>query len=238
MEIDIFIAVFLHFLIGYFVTGLHFKSISRTLMKLTRIFLIFLFGLCAYGFIQTHYFLFGVIIIILLICEILYFFDETKNTSIRCFVKEFENIATSTHHTIDRQITAGFVFLIPLDIIIYFYFKNKVYIETAQKSISGTTYDPVVLIFLLFLIYLIPILITAFFRSIKNANNKKQELEDKITLLAIDNAKVNNGIIDLNEIAIKGKISVAYVEKILKKLKKKNIVQYINKTWIVKKYLK
>ncbi|MCK5476888.1 MAG: hypothetical protein KAI55_03125, partial [Candidatus Aenigmarchaeota archaeon] len=97
MEIDIFIAVFLHFLIGYFVAGLHFKSISRTLMKLTRIFLIFLFGLCAYGFIQTHYFLFGVIIIILLICEILYFFDETKNTSIRCFVKEFENIATSTH---------------------------------------------------------------------------------------------------------------------------------------------
>ena len=238
MEIDIFIAVFLHFLIGYFVTGLHFKSISRTLMKLTRIFLIFLFGLCAYGFIQTHYFLFGVIIIILLICEILYFFDETKNTSIRCFVKEFENIATSTHHTIDRQITAGFVFLIPLDIIIYFYFKNKVYIETAQKSISGTTYDPVVLIFLLFLIYLIPILITAFFRSIKNANNKKQELEDKITLLAIDNAKVNNGIIDLNEIAIKGHLNVASVENILKKLKKKNIVQYINKTWIIKKYLK
>ncbi|MCK5176081.1 MAG: hypothetical protein KAQ92_00005, partial [Candidatus Aenigmarchaeota archaeon] len=223
MEIDIFIAVFLHFLIGYFVAGLHFKSISRTLMKLTRIFLIFLFGLCAYGFIQAHYFLFGVIIIILLICEILYFFDETKNTSIQCFVKEFENIATSTHHTIDRQIAAGFIFLIPLDTIIYFYFNNKMYLDSAGKSISVTTYDPAVLIFLLFLIYLIPILITAFFRSIKNANNKKQELEDKITLLAIDNAKVNNGIIDLNEIAIKGKISVAYVEKILKKLKKKNI---------------
>ncbi|MCK5176218.1 MAG: Rrf2 family transcriptional regulator, partial [Candidatus Aenigmarchaeota archaeon] len=54
----------------------------------------------------------------------------------------------------------------------------------------------------------------------------------------VENAKANNGIIDLKEIAIKGKMSVAFVEKIMKKLKKKNIVQYINKTWIIKKYLK
>ncbi|OYT34544.1 MAG: hypothetical protein B6U87_01850 [Candidatus Aenigmarchaeota archaeon ex4484_52] len=237
MEIDIIIAALLHFLIGYFVSGFYFKSISSTLMKITRIILIILFGFCAYGFIQAHYFLFGLIILILICCEILYFFDETKNTSIKCFIYEFSKISTSMHHTIDRQILAGLIFLIPLDVVIYFYFQNKLYLEITEKSITGVNYNPITFLGLFFIIYLIPILFSSIYRNIKNINEKKQTTENEYAKKILEYAKENKGIIDLNDIAVECNLSVDFVKKIMKKLEKKKIVQFVNKTWIVKKYL-
>ena len=237
MHIDIFAAAFIHLAIGYFASSLYFKEKNRTLMKLTRIILIILFALCAYGFITYNYFLFGFIIIILLMCEIMYFSREDKNTLIRTFSEEFENIALSTHHTIDRQIAAGMIFLLPLDILLYFYFQNRQYLDFAGSGITQLSYNPISLLAIFFGIYLIPILMGNVYHNICNKNKKEEALAELVGQKSIEYAKNNKGLIDLNEIAIECNITLEKLQKVMKKLKSKNQIQYINKTWVVKKYL-
>ena len=237
MHIDVLLAVLVHLIIGYFASSIYFREKNRTLMKITRIALIFLFTLCAYGFIKYDFFLLGVILIILVMCEIMYFFNKEKNTVIKKFSTEMENIAISTHHTIDRQIVAGLIFLLPLDILLYFYFQKKAYIDFVGNTTLKMNYNPLALIIIFFVIYLIPILIGAIYHNLCGNMKKEEDIIQAVAKKSIAYAKNNQGIIDINEIAIECEIPLEKAIHIMKKLKKKKIIQYINKTWVVKKYL-
>lgn len=237
MHIDVFVAAFIHLAIGYFASSLYFKKKNRTLMKLTRIILIVLFALCAYGFMAYNYFLFGFIIVILLMCEIMHFSREGKNTLIRTFSEEFENISLSTHHTIDRQIAAGMIFLLPLDILLYFYFQNKQYVDVLGSGAVQVSYNPLSLLAIFLGIYMVPILIGKICHNIRNNNKKEKALREQVLQKSLEYAKNNKGLISLNEIAVECKITLEKLQKVMKRLKAKNQVQYINRTWVVKKYL-
>ncbi|RLG14672.1 MAG: hypothetical protein DRN66_01335 [Candidatus Nanohalarchaeota archaeon] len=237
MHIDVLLAALIHLIIGYFASSLYFREKNRTLMKLTRIALIMLFALCAYGFIKYNYLLFGVILLILIMCEIMYFFNENKNTVIKTFSAELENVAVSTHHTIDRQIVSGMIFLLPFDILLYFYFQNRAYIDFAGNTMLKINYNPLSLMIIFFVIYLMPILIGKLYRNLSGNRKKEEELMQWVAKKTIAYAKNNRGVIDINEIAIECEIPLKTAKHIMKNLKKKKLVQYINRTWVIKKYL-